>query len=166
MKMAYIPEKYEKYDLLPESKKDGIEVFSYPDLRDIEEYLPEEESLIPYGYQSIEDYMADFEKAMAKYARDEDGKKVFEDYKRQFLEKNRKKDWSVLKYIGPALKEAPELTPGQVYFWPTSRENPVYEGVIDDEEFSSYMYSVDEAYWEILEDPTGMAERTMRKDRR
>ena len=36
-----------------------------------------------------------------------------------------------------------------------------YEGVIDDEEFTSYLYSTEPEDWEILEDPTGMAYNTM-----
>ena len=45
------------------------------------------------------------------------------------------------------------LTQGKYYYWPCSKESPVYEGVIDDEEFTSYLYPTDAALWEIAEDP-------------
>ena len=56
------------------------------------------------------------------------------------------------------------LTRGRCYYWPCSRDNPVYEGVIDDEEFTSYLYPCDPASWEPLYDPTGMARRALAKD--
>jgi hypothetical protein len=46
-----------------------------------------------------------------------------------------------------------------------SKSNPEYEGVIDDEEFTSYLYPVDEGLWEIAEDPTGMARKIMEKEK-
>lgn len=57
--MAYIPEKHKKYDVLPMCRKRGGEVFSYPGkiIDDLENYLPEEENMIPYGYDSYEQYM-------------------------------------------------------------------------------------------------------------
>ena len=36
-----------------------------------------------------------------------------------------------------------------------------YRGVIDDEEFTAYLYPTEPDLWEILEDPTGMAYRTL-----
>lgn len=47
------------------------------------------------------------------------------------------------------------------YYWPTRRENPVYCGVIDDEEFTAYLYPTEASLWQILSDPTGMARRTI-----
>lgn len=40
-------------------------------------------------------------------------------------------------------------------------ENPRYEGVIDEEEYTSYLYPTDSYLWEIAEDPTGIAYRTI-----
>ena len=71
---------------------------------------------------------------------------------------NRKEQWSVLKFIGT---EIDGLTPGSNYYWPSSFSNPVYRGVVDDEEFTSYLYPTDADLWEILEDPTGMAYNTI-----
>ena len=74
---------------------------------------------------------------------------------------NIKENWSVLRYIGKSHNSVGGLNNGKVYYWPCSIENPVYEGVIDDEEFTSYLYSTDSDDREILEDPTGMAYRTI-----
>ena len=56
------------------------------------------------------------------------------------------------------------LTRGRCYYWPCSKERPVYEGVIDDEEFTSYLYPCDAECWEIVLDPTGMAARALAGD--
>ena len=160
--MATIPEKYKKYDLLPECKKDGYEVFSYPsELDEIEELLPEGDLLMPYGYKSVEAYLEDVDKAMKQYAKSAEEEALFEKYKDLIAKMNDKSKWSVLRYMGPKIGEVGGLTPGKVYFWPCSEERPYYEGVIDDEEFTSYYFPTNEEYWEILEDPTGMAKRTI-----
>ena len=56
--MPYIPKEHVKYDLLPFCRKNGGEVFEYPSelLDKVEKYLPDGESLIPYGYNSYEEY--------------------------------------------------------------------------------------------------------------
>ena len=79
---------------------------------------------------------------------------------------NVKEDWSVVRYVGSQFVDdvIPHLTKGRCYYWPCSRENPVYEGVVDNEEFTSYMYPCDKDSWEILEDPTGMAARALAGD--
>ena len=41
------------------------------------------------------------------------------------------------------------------------RECPEFRGVIDNEEFTAYLYDIDPSLREILEDPTGMAQRTL-----
>lgn len=66
-----------------------------------------------------------------------------------------------MKYIGESTDGVSGLTHGRCYYWPCSTKNPVYEGVIDDEEFTSYLYPVDANLWEIIEDPTGMAKRAI-----
>jgi hypothetical protein len=78
----------------------------------------------------------------------------------EIKELNQKEEWSVLKYIGPTTEEI-GLTNGKNYYWPTSKNNPVYNGVFDDEEIRSYLYPTDEKFWIILEDPTGMAYNTI-----
>ena len=74
---------------------------------------------------------------------------------------NQKEEWSILRYIGPTDDNVGGLTHGKNYYWPTRKDNPVYCGVVDDEEFTSYRYPTEAHLWEILEDPTGMAYRTI-----
>lgn len=161
--MTYIPEKYKKYDVLPYCREHGGEAFSYPSalLDRITAFLPDGETLMPYGYDSMEEYLADVEKAKAQYAENDSVIALFDLYKERMLDMNNKEWWSVLKYKGPRIGEVTGLIPGHTYFWPTSKTNPVFEGVIDEEEFTSYLFPTNEEYWEILEDPTGMAERTI-----
>lgn len=55
------------------------------------------------------------------------------------------------------------MTHGKIYYWPTSNSNPVYGGVVNEEEFTSYLYATELDMWEILEAPTGMDYRTIYK---
>ena len=106
------------------------------------------------------------------------GQKILE-YKADIKKRNVKENWSVVKYVGETTGLF-GLTHGRHYYWPSSTDNPEYEGVIDDEEFTSYLMcdansntvyqSTDEATekakffeyhkpysnWEISEDPTGI----------
>lgn len=86
---------------------------------------------------------------------------MFVQYKAMVHEMNRKEQWSVLRYTGPADERYGSLTPGKNYYWPSRASNPVYSGVVDDEEYTSYIYPTDSDLWEILEDPTGMAHNTI-----
>ena len=67
----------------------------------------------------------------------------------------------MLRYLGPDDGRLFSLTPGRCYYWPSSYSHPVYSGVVDDEEYTSYFHPVDPEFWEILEDPTGMAYETI-----
>ena len=105
------------------------------------------------------------------------------------LSYDQKENWSVLKYVGRSTGGIGGFTHGRYYYWPCSVETPEYEGVIDDEEFTSYIASIgnaspyqslDEAAadegvkefasqcadWEIVEDSTGMAARILHGKRR
>lgn len=174
--MAFIPEKHKDLGLLPESSNASREVFSYPlNLIDaIEEMLfalegiPEDAEdgrpslLIPYGRESYEAYQAEIRSYIDKYP----NHKVADLLKLLSLEIQRmnvKEDWSVVRYVGNQFddEDLPPLTKGRCYYWPCSRENPVYEGVIDNEEFTSYLYPCDPDSWEIVDDPTGMAARAL-----
>lgn len=174
--MAYIPEKHKGLGLLPRSTEASSEVFSYPSslIEEIEEMLFELEGiaedieygrpslLIPYGRASYNAYQAEIEAYFEKYSEHE----VAELLKLLSLEIRRmnvKEDWSVVRYVGHQFDgdDFASLTPGRCYYWPCSRENPVYTGVIDDEEFTTYLYPCDSESWEIVDDPTGMAARTL-----
>lgn len=161
--MAYIPEHHKKYGLLPYCTAHGGEVFEYPCglLNKIDAHLPQADHLDPYGYSSYEEYDSEIDRVMKKYAHREDLCALLCRYKSEIYEMNRKEQWSVLRYLGPDDGRLFSLTPGRCYYWPSSYSHPVYSGVVDDEEYTSYFHPVDPEFWEILEDPTGMAYETI-----
>lgn len=171
----YIPEAHEKYNLLPLCRENGGEVFSYPgELSVIDDILQERESedteapehpaslITPYSFDCYEDYYAMLERYAEKYRGVDpelsDAILALEEAVRKM---NVKEEWSVVRYVGEDLGNAFSLTPGRYYYWPCSIAHPDYEGVIDNEEFTSYLYPCDPACWEIAEDPTGMAARAL-----
>lgn len=175
----YIPSAHERYDLLPRCRKNGGEVFSYPSwLLDLEDELrsvglfdggdPGDGNslhLVPYGFASY----ADYQRKLQGYAdqcrlMDADLTEAIDELRREIDRLNVKENWSVVRYVGDQLDDlelGSTLTKGRFYYWPCSKECPVYEGVIDDEEFTSYLYPCDPDSWEVLEDPTGMAARAL-----
>ncbi len=165
--MAYIPVEHQKYGVLPTCRENGGEVFSYSSELEIKigELLPYGEGVIPYGYDSYEEFEKRLDGYTSKYSIDGDNLdqlgQLLADYKSDIKHRNVKENWSVLKYVGESTDGAFGLTHGSYYYWPCSIDNPEYEGVIDDEEFTSYLYPTDSHLWEIAEDPTGMAYRTL-----
>ena len=161
--MPYIPKEHEKYDLLPRCRKSGGEVFEYPSslLNKIEKMLGNDVVIFPYNYESYEEYYALLEDLAVKHSSDSAILELLQQLKTRMQELNCKEDWSVLKYIGPTDNSCLGLTCGKNYYWPTRRNNPVYCGVVDDEEFTAYLYPTANELWEILEDPTGMAYNTI-----
>ncbi|MBQ8000827.1 MAG: hypothetical protein IJ298_06345 [Ruminococcus sp.] len=161
--MAYIPDSHRKYNLLPYCSEHGGEVFSYPSqlLDIVNKYTSDNECLIPYGYDSYEEYYRKVREIADRFITQPYIYDLFTEYLNQVMAMNIKEDWSVLRYIGPDTNQTEGLTNGKNYYWPASKAAPHYEGVIDDEEFTSYIYPTNEEYWEILEDPTGMAHNTI-----
>ena len=162
--MPYIPKEHEKYDLLPWCREHGGEVFEYPALLDrVSAKVVErkEESLMPYGYMSYEEYFAMLSALQEKYNHDEELSTLLTQLIEQMIVLNRKEEWSVLQYVGPSDDSVLGLTHRNTYYWPTTKENPKYQGVIDDEEFTSYWHPTEPDMWKILEDPTGMAHRIL-----
>ncbi len=161
--MVYIPDNHKKYNLLLQSQKCNGEVFSYPS--NLLDKLGDagEDNLDPYGYSSYEEYYAEIDKRINKGEIDNNAELVelLKSYKDLILQMNKKEVWSVLKYIGEDTDAILGLKKGRYYYWPCSMENPRYEGVIDEEEYTSYLYPTDSYLWEIAEDPTGMAYRTI-----
>ncbi len=162
--MAYIPEKHKKYSLLPHCVKRGGEVFSYPSelVDEIGSFFTEGVNFIPYGYDSYKEYY-DYLEEYKKTADDEHLIELFEKLEIEIKRMNKKEDWSVCRYVGKSTDTAFGITNGKCYYWPCCADNPKYEGVIDDEEFTSYWYATDPELWEVLEDPTGMAHDTINK---
>lgn len=160
--MAYIPEQHKKYSLLP----NGFgEVFHYhTDLFD--QWVDSDEKYFyPYGYDSYEEFYADLDVRIAQLKNTETAI-LLQEFKEELKRINIKENWSVLKYLGDDPEFDFGLTKGQYYYWPCSIENPEYAGVIDNEEFTGYHYPVDAEMWEIAEDPTGMAHRSIYGDDR
>jgi hypothetical protein len=133
-------------------------------LQQIEALLPKGEILIPYGYASYQEYDLKIDEYVSKYGLTDNNLneigRMLCSYKDLVHRMNIKENWSVVKYMGETMPGL-FLTKGKYYYWPCSEERPVYEGVIDDEEFTSYLYPTGSALWEIAEDPLGMAGRTL-----
>lgn len=163
--MPYIPTAHLKYDVLPFCRKHGREVFTYPIelLYELSKYADEKEPLDPYGFKSYEEYYDFVDRTASGYVNRPDIFNVFEKFKAVMKVMNCKEQWSILKYIGAADHKVAGLTHGRDYYWPCSEKCPLYEGVIDDDEYTSFWYPTGGARWEILEDPTGMASNTINK---
>jgi len=160
--MPYIPEQHKKYNLLPYCRKNSGEVFDYPsELIFKAAELLEDEYLIPYNYDSYEKYYEHIDNLICNYKDNPQIVAVLENIKTKIRLMNIKEEWSVLKYIGPTDDAVFGLTHNNNYYWPTRKDNPVYCGVIDDEEFTAYLYPTEAHLWKILDDPTGMAYNTI-----
>jgi hypothetical protein len=157
--MAYLPKEHIKYKLL--STYSG-EVFVYPSelIWKIEE-ITGALDLIPYGYKTYKEYYKYVDDIIKQYSNNKEVVKLLIEYKNSVKELNIKEDWSILKYVGESTNNIFGLTNGKMYYWPTSKKNPIYQGVVDNEEFTSYLYPTDARLWEIIEDPTGMAFNTI-----
>ena len=68
--MPYIPKEHEKYDLLPHCRKDGGEVFEYPGglLYKTEKLICSNITLMPYNYESYDEYFNMIDSLIDKYA--------------------------------------------------------------------------------------------------
>lgn len=161
--MPFIPEKHEKYNLLPMCRHSGGEVFDYPgkQISEVDTLIEPSCGLLPYNYDSYADYYGYLDELIEAYVAYPDTVDALQRLKQRVIDMNQKEEWSVVKYIGPTDTGGFGLTHGKNYYWPTRKSNPVYCGVIDDEEFTAYLYPTDARLWEILEDPTGMAYRTI-----
>lgn len=74
---------------------------------------------------------------------------------------NVKEDWLIVQYTGENESSTCGLTKDHFYYCPRSKENPVYEGVIDDIGFTSIPYPRSPNSWRVAEYPTGMAARML-----
>ena len=149
---------------MPFKSKKGGEAFSYDpfELREIESILDKLDVCAePYGCYSYEKYFSEIDRGIALLSDNDKAMEQVRKFKDSMQRRNRKEMWSVLKYVGPTTDSIFGLTNGHYYYWPCSTDNPCYEGVIDDEEYTSYLYSTEKELWEIAEDPAGMAFRTL-----
>ena len=175
----YIPAAHREYGLLPRRRADGGEVFACPvELDAIEDWVADLEGsvapdgtrrhhIVPYGFGSYAEYFALLAHYADRYRQVEPELASALDWLSTAVKRmNVKEEWSVVRYIGNDREEyrlwgGYGLTAGHCYYWPCSRENPAYEGVIDDAECSLCLYPCDPDIWEVMEDPTGMASRVL-----
>ena len=161
--MPYIPYEHETYRLLPGSRKEGGEVFEYPHelLDEVNSILPKGENLIPYGYDSIDSYCTEIEKWLDFFAEDKEKYDLINRYYYKVVILNLPEAWAIVKYVGESVDEGLGLTKGKFYYCPRPTNEDGLFGIIDDEEFTSYMYSCDPSLWVLYEDPTGEASKTL-----
>lgn len=173
--MPYIPEKHANLGLLPKSTKESLEVIFYPNelIERINQLLQpsnqnqETESdqtlfLVPIKKDSLVRYQAEIDEYLTRYKKEEvaDFLKLL---KLEIRQMNIKENWSVVRFTGHQFENDtyPLLTRGACYYWPCSRENPEYLGVIDNGESTANLYPSTPSDWEIVDDPTGMAARAL-----
>ena len=159
--MAYIPENHKQYPVLPYSREHGGEVFQYhssvwPHLKDLIG-----ENLIPYGFKSYDEYFSKINHIIQVRNNEPETIRILQELEEKIIEWNRKEEWSICRYLGEDTDDFVGLHYGGYYYWPTTKSEPVFGGVIDDEEFTAYLYPTDPDLWEIIIDPTGMAYRTI-----
>ena len=195
--MAYIPKKHQKYDILPLCRSEGGEVFSYDSkladeicellpCRVTEQYTPDGVEIqrvdyfSPWSFDSYEEYHAYLDSLISEHGTSSGELnhlgQLMTAFKADIKRRNVKENWSVVKYVGESTGGIGGFTNGRYYYWPCSIEKPEFEGIIDDEEFTSYFAWVNKGQvtkslenavatafvehkcdWEIAEDPTGMA---------
>ena len=147
--MPYIPSAHKKYKLLPRCRKNGGEVFEYPAemLEVVNKLLPSGESLMPYGYKSYEEYYSKLDSYMRSL--DGDASRTIDLFGNRMVAINIKDTWAVLKYIGETTDDCEfvGLTHGKFYYCPRPKPVNGMIGVIDNEEFTSYMYPCDASDW-------------------
>ena len=90
--------------------------------------------LTPYGYESYEEYYKEVDACAEPFKDDPAVTKLFASYKAEVMRMNRKEEWSICKYKGDRIGEIMGLESGHTYYWPTTADNPVYCGVIDEKE--------------------------------
>lgn len=159
--MASIPKKHEKYGLLPRTVNDDTwECFLYPSLYEFDEAGID--GIEPYGYSSVEQYNAMIAHRIAQ-SNSEETIRMLKKLQEDMTRMNNKENWSVLKFLGEHFPPdyVTGIDKGCCYYWPCDIDDPVYQGVIDNEEYTAYWYPTEPDMWEILEDPTGMAHRTI-----
>lgn len=169
----YIPAEHAKLDLLPGLRIHGGETITLPqDLEILIDVIVERDQtineadttrILPFGYKAYANYFNNLSSLAEHYEEsDPELSDLIVDVSRAMQRANTKELWSVVRYVGPALSNKERtLTPGRCYYWPTSPDNPVYQGVIDDSEILAFIYPCDADHWEIIRDPLGMAARAL-----
>jgi len=161
--MPDIPQKHKDYGLLPLCQKYDHDCCIYDSkmLDDINSLLEEDDHVFPYGIKSIETYLEEVSEKEKMFEGNNYIIDLFEKYKKDILRLNDKTSWSVLRYIGSdALSN---FTDGRCYYWVIASDGTFW-GIIDNEEFTGYMHCTKACYWEIIDDPTGLAAEIMKQE--
>lgn len=133
--MSYIPKEHLKYNILPNSRKGKWEVVSY-DSDLINEILDLNCDLeYPFQPTTLDEYYDEIDECIKQYPEYSEKLNLF---KKDLINRNNKEDWSILKYVG---KTNDNFTNGVYYYVPVYKKGNEYcaDGVIDDEEFTSYV---------------------------
>ena len=135
MYTPYIPKEHIKYDILPNSKKNNWEVVSYDS--DMLDKLQKYHCKISYPYHpvSLESLYKEIDDCIIQYPK---LKNLLLKYKKDLIIRNNKLNWGIVKYIG---KSNQNFTNNHYYYVPMFEKNGtiVVDGIIDDEEFTSYI---------------------------
>ena len=131
------------------------------EIYEAEELLGKNYHIFPYNFDSYDDYYQYIDELILRYSGKPNVAEKLQQVRDTVKKMNQKEQWSILRYIGQTDDQVFGLTNGKNYYWPTQADDPVYCGVIDNEEFTAYLYPTEPSLWEILEDPTGMAYRTV-----
>lgn len=169
----YIPAEHAKLGLLPGLRKRGGESITLPlELETLIDVIVERDQatseadatrILPFGYKDYASYFNNLD-SLATHYEESDPKlsELIADVSHAMQRANTKELWSVVRYVGPTPSDKERtLTPGRCYYWPTSPDNPVYQGVLDDSEILASVYPCDADRWEIVCDPLGMAARAL-----
>jgi len=163
--MSYIPKEHLKYDILPNSRKGNWEVISY-DSNLMNELLNANVDISPYDPKTMEDFYDEIDECIQKYPKQ---KELLLKFKEDLINRNNKLNWGIIKYLG---KTNGEFTHNRCYYVPMFKRNNevIVDGIIDDEEFTSYLvsglngnyYNLD---FEIVEDPFNNLKNIIKKEK-
>lgn len=135
--MPHIPKAHTKYDVLPNCKKYGFEIFIWDNelLKKIEKLtnMTDYMGLCPYQrYRSYEEFLDEISNLINKFPKYE--QEIIE-YKDSIIKMNNKEQWAIIQYIGETNFG---FTKGRYYYVPMYIENNswIFSGIIDNEEYS------------------------------
>lgn len=102
--------------------------------------------IVMHGLSSLDKYLKHLEKL------DRDFSPVINNFheeisllKNSIVATNNKAEWSVCRYVGKQKKVEDDLTKGQCYYWPSAINANFFRGIVDDEEYDSYLHKIYEA---------------------
>lgn len=132
-------ELHEKYNLLPNERKNKIITLIWPSSY-FEKFKKRthllDHEISPYGrFESFEELLSELEEWKRKYP---DIQKEIEKYKNEIIELNNREKWSIVKYIGESCFS---YTKDHYYYVTKVVEynNEKYYCIIDNEEYNAFL---------------------------